>query len=100
MLDAQYRPTDLAFYYDTIPVFSGSAEADTIWQEGAVSGSADGRTWCDDPVGQWQCDQHCIRIDGATLATELAGTPSAELEETLEAQTEQNAIPGGDGVTC
>lgn len=74
MLDAQYRPTDLAFYYDTIPVFSGSAEADTIWQEGAVSGSADGRTWCDDPVGQWQRDQHYIRIEGGAITrpTEVA----------------------------
>lgn len=64
MLDLRYRPTDLAFSYDSSPTFSGSGETDTIWQEGAVSGSAEGRTWCDDPVGEFRCDQHYIRIEG------------------------------------
>lgn len=63
MLDAQYRPTDLSFHYDSTPVFSGSAETDTIWQEGTVSGSAEGRAWCNDTVGAYECDQHYIRIE-------------------------------------
>ena len=69
MLDAEYRPTVLAFHYDSTPVFSGGAETDTIWQEGAVSGSDEGTTWCDNPVGLYACDQHYIRIEGAGTYT-------------------------------
>lgn len=63
MLSSQYVPTDLAIIYDTTLKTSGSGETDTIWQEGDVSGSATGRTWCDDPVGIRRCDQHYIRIE-------------------------------------
>lgn len=70
MLDSQYRPTDLAFRYDATPKFSGSGETDTIWQEGRVSGSAEGRAWCNDPYGYFRCDQHYIRIEGGGTITQ------------------------------
>lgn len=63
MIDSQYRPTDLAFHYDSTPTFSGAAETDHIWQKGLVDGSAEGRAWCDD-VNINVCDQHYIRIEG------------------------------------
>ena len=62
-----YNPTDLNVSYDSSPAFSGDAETDIIYQEGTVSGSADGRTWCNDdsPAPKYECDQQYVRIEGA-----------------------------------
>lgn len=61
----QYDPTDLNVSYDRSPTFSGSAETDVIWQEGAINTATDGVTWCDDAAGGYDCDQQYIRIRGA-----------------------------------
>lgn len=65
-IDDSYRPTDLAFHYDSSPVFDGGAETDLIYQEGWVDNGFDGYTWCDDAVGFFghDCDQHYVRIRG------------------------------------
>ncbi|MFF4624776.1 zinc metalloprotease [Nonomuraea jabiensis] len=66
-IDGEYRPTDLAFHYDSSPVFEGSAETDIIYQEGStgIPDSADGRTWCNASGGErYNCDQQYIRIRG------------------------------------
>lgn len=67
MLSGQYAPTHLVIHYDSTPVFSGSGETDIIYQEGSVSGSADGTTWCNDdsPSAYYECDQQYVRIQGA-----------------------------------
>jgi hypothetical protein len=66
-IDGEYRPTDLAFHYDSTPVFSGDGETDIVYQEGStgLSDSAAGMTWCD-AVGHdvVDCDQQYIRIRG------------------------------------
>jgi hypothetical protein len=66
-----YRPTDLSVTYDSSPVFSGDAETDVIYQEGAVSNGFDGYTWCNDdsPSPKYECDQTYIRIRGAGVYT-------------------------------
>ncbi|MEU6783037.1 hypothetical protein ABZ912_27900 [Nonomuraea angiospora] len=67
VIDSEYRPTDLAFHYDSSPVFSGGAETDIIYQEGSngVPSSADGVTWCNASGGDVvDCDQQYIRIRG------------------------------------
>ncbi|WP_343238394.1 hypothetical protein [Streptomyces sp. SID13031] len=66
-IDGEYRPTDLAFHYDSTPVFSGSGETDIIYQEGSAGlpDSAAGMTWCDAAGGDVRdCDQQYIRIRG------------------------------------
>lgn len=63
VIDDEYRPTDLVFHYDSTPVFSGRGETDWYYQEESVSGSAEGRTVCNDPVNTYQCDQHYITIE-------------------------------------
>ena len=66
-IDGEYRPTDLAFHYDSTPVFEGSGETDIIYQEGSTGlpDSAAGMTWCNG-VGSHtkDCDQQYIRIRG------------------------------------
>ncbi len=67
VIDLEYRPTDLAFHYDSSPVFSGSGETDIIYQEGSngVPSSVDGITWCNATGGDVvDCDQQYIRIRG------------------------------------
>ncbi len=66
-MNSQYDPTDLNVSYDNSPTFSGSAETDLIWQEGAIGTGSDGVTWCDDdsPAAKYECDQHYVRIRGA-----------------------------------
>lgn len=57
--------TQLTTTYDGTPVFSGSGETDTIYQEGSVPGSDTGYTWCnDDSLGGYRCDQQYVRIEG------------------------------------
>ncbi|MFF4624779.1 zinc metalloprotease [Nonomuraea jabiensis] len=66
-IDGEYRPTDLAFHYDSSPVFEGSAETDIIYQEGSTGlpDSLDGVTWCNAGGGtRYNCDQQYIRIRG------------------------------------
>lgn len=66
-IDGEYRPTDLAFHYDSSPVFSGEGETDIIYQEGSTGlpDSAAGMTWCDAKGGDGlDCDQQYIRIRG------------------------------------
>lgn len=66
-IDGEYRPTDLAFHYDSSPVFEGSGETDIIYQEGStgLSDSAAGTTWCNAKGGDGKdCDQQYIRIRG------------------------------------
>ncbi|MEV0345093.1 hypothetical protein AB0H88_04970 [Nonomuraea sp. NPDC050680] len=66
-IDGEYRPTDLAFHYDSSPVFEGSAETDIIYQEGSTGlpDSVAGRTWCNARGGErYNCDQQYIRIRG------------------------------------
>lgn len=71
-IDGEYRPTDLAFHYDSTPVFSGDGETDIIYQEGStgLSDSAAGMTWCN-AIGHdvVDCDQQYIRIRGAGYIT-------------------------------
>ncbi|MEV6030195.1 hypothetical protein AB0L65_03545 [Nonomuraea sp. NPDC052116] len=67
-IDGELRPTDLAFHYDSSPVFEGSAETDIIYQEGSTGlpDSAAGMTWCNAlGSGPSECDQQYIRIRGA-----------------------------------
>ncbi len=66
-IDGEYRPTDLAFHYDSSPVFEGDAETDIIYQEGStgLSDGAAGMTWCNALGGKpYKCDQQYIRIRG------------------------------------
>jgi hypothetical protein len=66
-IDGEYRPTDLAFHYDSSPVFSGGGETDIIYQEGSagLSDSIDGLNWCDATGGNIvDCDQQYVRIRG------------------------------------
>lgn len=66
MLDAQYGPTDLTLIYDSTPVFSGGGETDWIYQEGPIEEEGViGRTWCNDKVSTWACDQHYIKLEGS-----------------------------------
>ncbi|WKN18029.1 hypothetical protein NEH83_29905 [Streptomyces sp. JUS-F4] len=66
MLKGEYSPTDLVIKCDATPKFSGSAETDVVWQEGAkgLDDDAEGMAWCDDPVSGYKCDQQVIRIRG------------------------------------
>ncbi|MET9246168.1 hypothetical protein [Nonomuraea sp. NPDC003709] len=67
-IDGEYRPTALAFHYDSSPVFEGSGETDIIYQEGSTGlpDSVAGRTWCNaDGDRPYNCDQQYIRIRGA-----------------------------------
>ena len=71
-IDGEYRPTDLAFHYDSTPVFSGSGETDIVYQEGSTGlpDSAAGITWCDAAGGDGvDCDQQFIRIRGGGYIT-------------------------------
>jgi hypothetical protein len=64
VIDGEYRPTDLALSYDATPTFSGASETDWYYREDVVSGSAEGKTVCDDPIGtSHKCDQHYITIE-------------------------------------
>lgn len=66
MLTAQFGPTDLTLVYDSTPVFSGSGETDWIYQEGPIAEEGViGRTWCNDKVSTWVCDQHYIKLEGS-----------------------------------
>jgi len=57
--------TDLTTTYDDSPVWEGAGETDIIYQEGTVSGDAEGRNWCDDPQDDstYACDQQYVRIE-------------------------------------
>lgn len=64
VIDGEYRPTALAFHYDSNPTFSGSGETDWYYQEQGVSGDAQGQTVCNDPISYtYRCDQHYITIE-------------------------------------
>jgi hypothetical protein len=66
-IDGEYRPTDLAFHYDSSPVFEGNGETDIIYQEGSagVPDGLAGLTWCNALGGDGKdCDQQYIRIRG------------------------------------
>ncbi|MEW9550359.1 hypothetical protein [Nonomuraea sp. NPDC050783] len=66
-IDDEYRPTDLAFHYDSSPVFSGDGETDIIYQEGSTGlpSNLDGITWCNAKGhDNKDCDQQYIRIRG------------------------------------
>ena len=66
-IDGEYRPTDLAFHYDSSPVFEGASETDIIYQEGSTGlpDSAAGMAWCNGKGGDGlDCDQQYIRIRG------------------------------------
>lgn len=66
MLDAQYRPGDLKLFEEPNPVFDGPSETDWIFQEGPIETEGTiGRTWCNDKVGTWECDQHYIKLEGS-----------------------------------
>jgi hypothetical protein len=68
MLATQFAPTDLAIYYDSSPVFSGTAQTDIIYQESEAAlplpSGYRGWTWCNDDVGTeaYVCDQQYVRI--------------------------------------
>ncbi|GAA4234099.1 hypothetical protein GCM10022254_38180 [Actinomadura meridiana] len=71
-IDGEYRPTDLAFHYDSTPVFKGSGETDIVYQEGSTGlpDSVAGTTWCDAAGGDGvDCDQQFIRVRGAGYYT-------------------------------
>ncbi|WP_420036285.1 hypothetical protein ACN2WE_32310 [Streptomyces sp. cg28] len=65
-LDYEFRPTHLAFHYDSDPTFSGGGETDLIYQEGFADADFDGVTWCNDAVDSatYRCDQAYVRIRG------------------------------------
>jgi hypothetical protein len=71
-IDDEYRPTDLSWSFVSNPSYSGSAETDIIYQEGTVSGTADGIAWCNDAVSSTKCDQHYNRFDSASPGKALA----------------------------
>lgn len=65
MLGAQYAPGDLRLHYEANPTFDGPGETDWIFQEGPIDTEGTrGRTWCNDTVGTWECDQHYIKVEG------------------------------------
>jgi len=71
-IDGELRPTDLAFHYDSTPVFSGAGETDIVYEESSsgLSDSAAGTTWCNAKGGDgYDCDQQYIRIRGAGYYT-------------------------------
>ena len=74
-------------------MFSGSAETDVIYQEGAVSGGFDGYTWCNDdsPAPKYVCDQTYIRIRGAGSYTR--GLACHETGHSVGLLHGQNASP-------
>ncbi|MFD5553322.1 hypothetical protein ACFWIA_05715 [Streptomyces sp. NPDC127068] len=68
MLKNEYSPTDLKISYDSTPSWSGAAETDIYYAEGAVSGSAVGISWCNDAIARtYKCDQNYIRIESAWM---------------------------------
>lgn len=70
MLASEYSPTDLAVSYDSTPSWSGSAETDIYYSEGAVPGSDEGITFCNDnSPGNYKCDQQYVRIEGGGYYT-------------------------------
>jgi hypothetical protein len=71
-LNNEYAPTDLAVSFVSSPSYSGSAETDIIYQQGTVSGTADGIAWCNDAVSSTKCDQHYNRFDSASPSVALA----------------------------
>lgn len=68
MLSNQFAPTDLVIYYDSTPVFEGTAQTDVIYQEAEATlplpSGYRGFTWCNDDVGTeaYKCDQQYVRI--------------------------------------
>lgn len=62
VLADEYGPTDLAVAQDSSPTYSGADETDLILKESAVPGTADGITWCNDPISGYRCDQHYVDI--------------------------------------
>lgn len=62
VLRDEYNPTDLVVAEDTTPTYSGTSETDLIFKESGVPGTADGITWCNDPISEYQCDQHYVDI--------------------------------------
>lgn len=71
-LNDEYAPTDLSVSFVSTPSYSGSAETDIIYQQGTVSGTADGIAWCNDAVSSTKCDQHYNRFDSASPSKALA----------------------------
>jgi hypothetical protein len=68
VIDGEYRPTDLAFHYDSSPVFTGTGQTDIVYQEGdaGLGDSVRGVTWCNFPGNDVvDCDQQYVRIRGA-----------------------------------
>jgi hypothetical protein len=67
MLYHEYKPTDLAFGYDSTPAFSGTGQTDIVYEEATVTGSAEGITWCNAEVAggaYYDCDQQFVRMEG------------------------------------
>jgi hypothetical protein len=71
-LNNEYAPTDLSVSFPSTPSYSGSAETDIIYQQGTVSGTADGIAWCNDAVSSTKCDQHYNRFDSTSPSRALA----------------------------
>jgi hypothetical protein len=64
VLKEQFGPTDLDLNFPDKPDTSGTGETDLIFTEGDVPPGYDGFTWCKDPSGRHECDQHQVRIEG------------------------------------
>lgn len=66
VLSRDFAPTDLSIRYASNPSFSGGAETDIVYQEGSagIDDDADGRTWCNDKLPRFRCDQQYVRIRG------------------------------------
>lgn len=65
-LEISFEATVLSVSRDDSPAYTGLAETDIIYQEGALPSGVVGATWCDDAVSNRDCDQHYVRFRDAT----------------------------------
>ena len=73
-LDNSFDTTSLTVSYPGIPVYTGSAETDIIYQANAsrIPSGAVGFTWCDSAASYYQCDQHYVAFRPSTPGADLA----------------------------
>lgn len=67
-----FDTTDVNVRYEDPPVYSGGAETDVIYQQGALDPFVAGMAWCNDAVDSRKCDQHYVRFVDSSPSRQLA----------------------------